>query len=180
MSTQTFADIIAANFQEIRRNFYTGLIDKGYEWDEDLMSDAFVCCCNTLKDKEMTKKDAIKYYWTAYINKYKTKQSHKIPMMSFEDMEEEYDEIDIPYHKDVDDIYDIIVKAVQDEYGLKKAFIWEMYVCKGVPSADLRAMGFTDINFIYFARQVKRFILKHVVPDNPKLQELLSTRKDIF
>ena len=42
--TSNFADIIASNYEEIKRNFKSGLRDRGYDWDEDLMNDAFISC----------------------------------------------------------------------------------------------------------------------------------------
>lgn len=178
--TGTFADIIAANFQEIQRNFKSGLKNKGYSYDEDLMNDAFVSCNATLKDRQMKKKDAIKYYWTAYINKFKTKQTSKKPVISYENIIEEIEPIDNQeYREEIDQIYDIIIKAVQDKFGIKKAYIWDLYVCKGKSIKEIRSMGLDCIdNYVYFTRQVKRYILNHVVPFNRELQELLSARKD--
>lgn len=155
-----FEDIIVDNFEEIRNNFKIGLNKKGYLYNEDIMNDAFISCMKTLQNKLLTKKDAIKYYWTAYINKYKTysKQSKKfIEMID--------DIIDInQYNIYADILYDEIIKAIRDKFGVRKAFIWEMYVCQGKTSKEIRSMGFNDIdNFIYFNRQVKRYLTNHIL-----------------
>lgn len=177
----TFANIVAENFDEIRRNFKSGLKDKGYPWDEDIMSDAFLNCVNTLKDRELDKKDAIKYYWVAYVNKYKTLIS-KHKLLSYD--EELDDVINIrddarPYDSSIDRIHDIIIEELQDHYGVRKAYIWELYVCKDVPQKEIAAMGLKGVkNYAYFTKQVKRYIQNHIIPQNSELQELINTRKD--
>ena len=55
----SFEDIVIENFVEIQRNFKSGLINKGYSYDEDLFNDAFISCRNTLSDKELTITDII-------------------------------------------------------------------------------------------------------------------------
>ena len=41
-SLKKFSDIIAENFIEISENFKVGLKSKGYQYDEDIMNDAFI------------------------------------------------------------------------------------------------------------------------------------------
>ena len=72
MVNKCFSDIVAENFNEIYKNFRIGLKSKGYAFSEDIMNDAFISCVTTLKDKQMSKQEALKYYWTAYINRFKT------------------------------------------------------------------------------------------------------------
>lgn len=173
--TSNFADIIASNYEEIKRNFKSGLRDRGYDWDEDLMNDAFISCNSALKDKPIDKKDAIKYFWTSYINKYKTKKSKEISTESIEDVDIE----DVTYDKDIDRIYDIIISELQDRFGIRKAYIWDLYVCQGKSAKAIRSMGFDDIdNFIYFNKQIKRYIKKHIIPSNKELYELIKIRME--
>lgn len=173
-----FEDIVIENFVEIQRNFKSGLINKGYSYDEDLFNDAFISCRNALSDKELTKKEVIKYFWTAYVNKYKTKMSKNKNHLSFEDMIDEIDDINEEYNDVPDKIYDIIIKAIQDKFGLKKAFIWELYVCRGKSAKEIRNMGFDVDNFVYLTRQIKRYIHNHLIPNNKELQELIKNRKE--
>ena len=170
----TFADIVAVNYDEIRRNFKAGLKERGYDWDEDLLNDAFISCNSALKNKDISKTEAIKYFWTSYINKFKTKQSKKKPEESIED--HDVDLICPVYNDSIDKIYNIFLEAVQDEYGLRKAYIWELYVCEGKSAKEIREMGFDDVdNFAYFTRKVKRF-LKRFISENPDLKELVKNR----
>ena len=177
--SNTFSEIVAENFSEISRNFHSGLVAKGYEYDEDIMSDAFIRCCTTLKDKQMTKQEALKYYWVAYINKYKTKvlKPHIIEM--YEDMTEFDDIEDEKYNNTIDKIYNIIIKELQDKYGVRKACIWEMYACEGMTVKEIKKLGFDDIdNYAYFAKQIKRYIKNHIVKENQELKELIKYRNE--
>jgi hypothetical protein len=180
MHEQNFSSIVAANYTEICRNFKAGVKHYGYTFDEDIMGDAFLSCCNTLKDKQLTKQEAIKYYWTAYINKYKTRQEREFIMDCYDNMEEEFDDIETKYYNSTTDkIYDIIIAGVQDHFGVRKATIWEMYACQGKSSKEIRAMGFDDIdNYAYFTKQVKRYIKNHIIAENRELQELIAERKE--
>jgi len=174
---KTFSDIIVDNFQEIQRNFKIGLKNKGYQYDEDILNDAFISCCKSLKDKVLTEKEAIKYYWTSYINKYKTKVLSKHQLILESEMEE-YDFQDEKYDDTIDKIYSIIIKAIQDKFGVRDAYIWDLYVCQGKTSKYIRNMGFNVDNFVYFTRKIKRYILNHVIPNNQELKELIKYRKE--
>lgn len=180
MNEMSFTDIVAANYNEIVRNFKAGVKNHGHVFDEDIMNDAFVSCFNSLKDKKLTKQEVIKYYWVAYVNKYKTRQEHEQIMDCYDNVEEEFEDIENEhYNSTTDKIYDIIISGVQDHYGVRKATIWEMYACQGKSSKEIRAMGFNDIdNYAYFTKQVKRYIKNHIIAENRELQELIAERKE--
>ena len=180
MNEMSFVDIVAANYDEIVRNFKVGVKNRGYVFDEDIMNDAFVSCFNSLKDKKLTKQEALKYYWVAYVNKYKNRQEHEQIMDCYDNVEEEFEDIENEcYNSTTDRIYDIIISGVQDHYGVRKATIWEMYACQGKSSKEIRAMGFNDIdNFAYFTKQVKRYIKNHIIAENRELQELIAEIKE--
>jgi hypothetical protein len=180
MNNQKFQDIIAENYNEIYCNFRSGLKSKGYQFDEDIMSDVFLSCYNSLKDKEITKSEALKYYWVAYINKIKTHSERESVIDYYEDMIESFDDIAVEkYDSTMDRIYDIIITGLQDHYGIRKASIWEMYTCQGKSSKEIKEMGFKDVtNYAYFMKQVKRYIKNHIIPENKELQELIAERKE--
>ena len=172
----TFANIVADNFQEIQRNFKAGLRDKGYQYNEDIMNDAFISCNQSLKDRLLSKKEAIKYYWVAYINKYKTTVSKN--KLKYVDILDDIDTEDEEYNDTIDEIYKIIISEIQDRFGLRKAYIWDLYVCQGKSAKEIRSMGIMDVdNFVYFTRSIKRYIQNHIIPKNKKLQELITIRK---
>ena len=68
ISRRTFNDIVASNLDEIKKNFTIGLKKNGYLFDEDMFVDVGIRCATTLKDREMSKDECIKYFWTAYNN----------------------------------------------------------------------------------------------------------------
>lgn len=175
MNKYTFAEIVADNFSEILKNFKSGLKSKGYEFIEDLMNDAFISCNSALKDRKMTKQEAIKYYWASYINKYKSCMAKN----RYVSLDENYEEIDEPYNSGVDEIYDIIINELRDKFGIRKTFIWEMYACRGMSAKEIKGMGFDEIeNFVYFNRKIKRYIHHHIIKDNAKLKELIDCRRE--
>ena len=180
MNEMSFADIVAANYDEVVRNFKAGVKNHGYVFDEDIMNDAFVSCFNSLKNKKLTKQEALKYYWVAYVNKYKNRQEHEQIMDCYDNVEEEFEDIENEhYNSTTDKIYDIIISGVQDHYGVRKATIWEMYACHGKSSKEIKAMGFNDIdNYAYFTKQVKRYIKNHIITENRELHELIAERKE--
>lgn len=175
MDKYTFSEIVSENFIEIQRNFQSGLKVKGYEYNEDLMNDAFISCYSALADKKMTKQEAIKYYWTSYINKYKTWSSKK----KYTSLPDDYEECDEePYSTTTDEIYRIIIDGLIDKFGILKTYLWELHTCQGKSAKEIEQMGFDKIeNFVYFNRQIKRYINKHIIPNNKKLQELIECRK---
>jgi hypothetical protein len=180
MNKQKFSDIVAENYNEICRNFRVGLKAKGYSFDEDIMNDAFISCSNNLKDKYITKQEALKYYWVAYINKYKNKSNKACRVDCVEDMDEKFEYIENKkYDNTIDKIYNIIIGELQDHFGIRKASIWEMYACQGISAKEIRAMGLNDVtNFAYFTKQVKRYIKNHIIAENKELQELINIRKE--
>lgn len=176
MTKGNFNDIISRNFNEIQRNFKAGLQNKGYPYDEDILNDAFVSCSKSLKEKELSKTEAIKYYWVAYINKLKTKLLSKKYNISLDD---DIDYLDEEYDDTADSIYDIIIEEIRNKFGVRDAHVWELYICKGKSAKEIRNMGFDYIdNFVYFNRKIKRYILNHVIPNNQKLKELIDNRKE--
>lgn len=182
MNKSYFKDIIAENFSEIYRNFQIGLTQKGYKYDEDIMSDAYLSCCNALKDRLVTKSEAIKYYWTAYINKFKTAMSKQNFIVSIEDMDENEDVPDVPdsqYDETIDDIYKLITFDLQDKYGVRDACIWELHSLHGMTSKSIRDMGYIkETNLAYLSKKMKRYIKNHIIRENSKLKELIKNRKE--
>lgn len=178
MHKQEFENIIIDNFNEIQRNFKSGLTNKGYKYDEDLINDTFISCRNSLVGKKFTKKEAIKYFWTAYINKYKTKMTKKSLSVEYLSDLTDIEEFDSNYDNTIDEIYDIIIQGIRDKFGLKYAYIWELYICYGKSSKEIRNMGFDVDNFVYLTRKIKRYIINHLIPSSTRLQELIQTRKE--
>jgi hypothetical protein len=175
----TFCQHVGKYYDEIRKNFKACAGKNNIQWSEDILHDAFISCNNTLKDKIIDKKEAIKYYWVAYVNKYRTQMSKQKKFDSIEDLTElDDEELNLEcgsYNNIPDKIYDIIMSGVQDQFGLRIAYIWDLYTCRGYSSKELREMGFDFIqNFVYFSKSIKRYIKHHIIPQNAELQELIK------
>lgn len=176
-----FADIVADNFYEIRDNFKRGLKSKGFGYDEDILSDTFISCNLALKDKLMTKEEGIKYFWTAYLNKLKTHAQQKSNTVYIDDLTfggeiecPELDIIDETYNKDIDILYDYIMDNIRTKFGKEEADIFEMHICKGIHTKELEEMGYTNINFVYLTKKIKRYINNHIIKDNGYVKDLLK------
>ena len=179
MTNNYFSAIVAENYDEICKNFRAGLKSKGYTFSEDIMNDAFISCVTTLKDRQLTKQEALKYYWTAYINRFKTLANRNRVIEYVEDITVFEDTPSTTYNDIPDKIYDIIIKELQDHYGIKKVYLWELYALRGKTTKEIKAMGFKDIdNYAYFTKQVKRYVKNHIIKENNLLQELIKCRKE--
>ena len=99
---EQFLNHISDNLEEIKKNFKTGLSKQGYLFDEDVLSDVILKCNDKLSDKNIDKKDSIKYLWVSYINKLKNnikrnKEDVGLPI--------NFDMIDNEYDFDIDELY---------------------------------------------------------------------------
>ena len=166
-----FADIIASDYNNITKKFEHGLKSKGYTFDEDIFMDTFISCNNTLGDKILSSEEAIKYFWSSYINKLKTISSQKEYLVYIDDMndgecEDPWEGLDIAdthYDSYVDDLYNYIMNAVKDKYGEEEAKIFDLHINNGVHTKTLVDMGYKDVNFEYLVKKIKRYIKTHVI-----------------
>lgn len=168
-----FSDIIAENFIEISENFKVGLKSKGYRYDEDIMNDAFISSNSALKDKLMDKSEAIKYYWTSYINKYKSYLTKKSETCEELDIEEDIlNEIieerasKTAYNKDIDDLYIIIQEELKEYFGNEEIDEWIQHVCYGKP--------YKSGNINYLTKKIRRYISNKAIYKNKILKELIE------
>ena len=68
----SFTDIIAKQFNNIKTEFEMRSYNLFNEWDEDLFMDTYIKCSKILNDKQLTKSEYLKYFWTSYKNSFKT------------------------------------------------------------------------------------------------------------
>lgn len=175
MCCDKFSNIIASNFVEIKKNFKTGLKNSGYKWDEDIFMDAYIKCDSVLKDKIMDKKEALRYYWTAYINKIKNKYKSRYVVM--DEIPENYDKIDEEYNEDKDLICEIMYEAVVKKFGKSIANAWVDHRCFG-KKADIimKEYGF-DQDFHYILKRIKKYINEDLM-ENKYFNELRNNILD--
>lgn len=171
MCCGTFSYVVANNFQEIKKNFKTGLKNSGYIWDEDIFMDAYIKCDNVLKDKIMDKKEALKYYWTAYINKLKNKYKSRYAIA--DEIPEDYDAIDEVYNEDKDLLCEVIYNAVLEKFGKPVANAWVDYRCFGKKSDQIMKEYKFDQDFHYILKRIKKYINEELMEDK-YIQELYN------
>ena len=164
MCCDKFSNIIAANFMEIKKNFKTGLKNSGYKWDEDIFMDAYIKCDSVLKDKLMDKKEALKYYWTAYVNKIKNKYKSRYTVM--DEIPEDYDKIDEEYNEDKDLLCEIMYNAVVKKFGKPIANAWVDHRCFGKKSEQIMREYKFDQDFHYILKRIKKYINEDLMEDS--------------
>lgn len=169
MCVEKFSTIVANNFVEIKKNFKTGLKNSGYKWDEDIFMDAYVKCDSVLKDRLMDKKEALRYYWTAYVNKMKNKYKSRYSIM--DEIPEDYDKIYEEYNEDKDLLCDELYKSVKNKFGESVARAWIDYRCFGKKVDVIMKDYKFDQDFHYTLKRIKKYIGEEI-SKNTYMQEL--------
>lgn len=181
--TDTFANIIAEYYNEIKRKFISGLKDKGYKFDEDILSDTFISCNTALKEKLLTKEEAVKYFWTSYINKIKSQPARNIIYMdeitpiNEEDEYIEYDEFGAvsEYNMDIDNIYNYILDKVEEKFGIDIVNVWTKHVCDNKKISELRE-EYNDVNVEYQIKKVRKYVDKLIKTDKILMEMIKNFR----
>lgn len=175
MGESNFKEAICNNFNNLKRNFQSGLKNKGYDFDEDLFIDTLLKCGSALKNRDITKSEMIKYCWTAYVNGLKRL---KLKEKTTLDIEETTVEIyDIPYNEDIDRIYEIIIKEVKERFEEHISSAWISHVCHNKSYKELESDGY-DFKFNYEFKRIMRYIRNNLLKNNEELSELVKNLKD--
>lgn len=175
MNTSTFISIISNNFERIKKNFQTGLKTNGYEFDEDLFIDTLLRCSCTLKDKQMTEKEAAKYYWVSYINSLKRVKSNPL---EFDIEEYDIDDPEEEYNEDIDGLYNYIILSVESKFGTDISNAWREHICHGKTYKELEMMGY-KMKFNYEFKRITRFIRNHLVKHRIFIEFMSNVRDDV-
>ena len=178
ISRRTFNDIVASNLDEIKKNFTIGLKKNGYLFDEDMFVDVGIRCATTLKDREMSKDECIKYFWTAYNNA--RKNQYWLPIHVSSDDEGDHDVVlkddSQPYDKNIDTVCNIICNAVKEKFGDVEYSMWMDKIYEGKTYKELKEK-YGDINVLGIFRKIKKYILQKLPKTNKEYRERLD---DLF
>ena len=161
MDTGTFMDIVASRYKDIKSLFKTRLYNMGLQFDEDLFNDTFIKCVNKFGNDEITYDVTVKYYWTAYLNTIRSelnKEEYTEPLD-----EELHDCLDDTFNEYIDeslahDIYNKVLKAVEDKYGVNEANVYFMYKYHNWKECDLHIAGYDCTNLKDRIKTIHRFI----------------------
>lgn len=165
-----FVEIISQNFAEIKNNFKSGLGKLGYEYSEDILADTFIKCNSALNDKKLTKKEAIKYFWTAYIN---TLKNIKVKNKKFIEMPENIDMINEEYNNDIDKLYDAVIKMLYDKFGEEDINIWIQYKFNKTTFNEILNIYNNDKSLQYMFKKIGKF-LKHNIYNDKNIIKILD------
>lgn len=163
MSAGTFMDIVASRYKDIKSLFKTRLYNIGLQFDEDLFNDTFIKCATKFGNEKITYEVIVKYFWIAYFNTIKSEFAKETNTV-FEPFDEEiHDCIDDVYNDYIDDdfardIYNKVLKAVEDKFGLTEANIYFMYKYHNWKECDLIAAGYNCRNLTDRIKTVHRFV----------------------
>lgn len=174
--TESFKVIATKNLDEIKKNFAIGLKRLGFKFDEDLFIDVCMKCDLTLKDKEMTKEDCIKYLWTAYNNTLRSRESRKqIELMIDEDVYSDNLSYNDEYDMNIDIICNIIQTSIRKRFGEIIYNIWFDHIFNSKTYKDLINV-YGERNYMGLFRKINKFIKEKL----PKLNKEYKERIEDF
>ena len=114
MYTGTFSEIVGKDYDTIKNIFINKSNNRSLLWCEDTFHDVIIKCIEKFEDKIISNEEAIKYSWTAYINSI----LNYIDKSNIEtDLDEEYDIEDTEYNNDIDNIYNVILEDIKENFG---------------------------------------------------------------
>lgn len=162
-TTGTFLELVAGSYDEIKVNFKIGLNKIKYSFDEDLFSDAILKCNSTLGDKIITKEEALKYFWVAYINGYKNQKKSNWVKKSVP-ITDDFNIIDSRPECDyeIDNIYREIINILKDKFGEKNTEAWVKHILFKKPYNKMLEDGEIPQNFHYIVKKIKKFLYSNV------------------
>lgn len=175
MSTAgTFLTHVAGSYGEIKGNFKKGLSKMKYSFDEDLFSDTILKCNNTFGDKVITKEEALKYFWVAYLNGYKNDKK-KYAVKNAEAIPDNFNIADNrpEYNYEIDDTYNIIIDALKDRFGEKNADAWVKHILFKKPYNKMLEDNEIPQNFHYTIKKIKKF-LQGEIRNNKSIQQMVE------
>ena len=174
MGVNILENIITNSYETIKTNFKIACAKNNLIFDEDLFNDTYLNCFYTLNGKNITEKNAIQYFWTAYSNNSRKKHrvsKYRPKLKSIDEKYEDKDEDD--YGEKRFQIFDIMIDSVTNKFGNEISNIWQLHFIENKTYNDLIKMGHEKINFHNLFRQINSYI-KNILPkENPHFKKLL-------
>ena len=153
-----FSDAIAENFNKIRTDFEKKSYKLFEEFNEDLFMDAYIKCSETLKNKEMSKEEYIKYYWVSYVNGFKTLKSETPNVISIDDPNREHIiSLYTPYNISIDITCETIISNVKLKFGDYYAGAWLLHILENKTYKELKELGY-DFKFNDVFKNITKWI----------------------
>lgn len=148
-------ELVGANYDDIKSLFKKRSYNAGISFDEDSFNDAFIKCANKFENTIITLELTTKYFWTAYLNTAKTNfGSRKLDTVS----------LDIEFHDVIDennyasDIYNMIMDAIEMEFGYNDMMIYSLHKFHNWSKHDLEDSGYDISNFESRIKEIHKFV----------------------
>lgn len=172
--------IVLTDYCEIVKKYKCATYSLGMTFDQDVFHDTYIKCEQTLRNKNITKDDIMKYLWVSYINNLrKSKQYTKYKPKMYDMNESSYNIIDENncHYEERFAIYNIIKNEVINEYGEDEFVVWYLHFGEGKTYEDLEKMGYTNFNFHNLFRSINRYVKNKLLK---KHEDLLNSNTDLY
>lgn len=150
-------DIVAIHYDDIKRIYTLRDNNKKQKFDEDSFNEAFIKCASKFGNNIITYDDAIKYFWIAYSNTYKSSKTNKFIEFDID----AHDYIDNTYNENIDTLVSDIFNNIEKKFGKNNRDAYELYICQNWKINDIINKGIVDKDFPNTLKRIKRFISKN-------------------
>ena len=150
-----FANVVANNFEAIKKSFITRLKQMGNEFDEDMFMDNFIKCCTTLNDKPMSKSDCINYFWRAYVNNLKTPSKFITISLDDPDRGPIVPDLPVSYNYSIDRKYQNLINLLEEKFGNYYTQAYILHFAEDKSYKELIELGFDFKHNNIFKRMTK-------------------------
>ena len=159
MYDNEFSKLISEEFDLIKSKFESKSISLYEEFDEDVFIDAYIKCCEVI-NKPLSKEECIKYFWTAYANRFKTMQS-KNKYTSFHDIQKnQIISINESYNYNIDILYGRIINDAKLVFNSEYVEAWIYHICEGKSYKELEQLGY-NFKFNDVFKKIMKWVRKN-------------------
>lgn len=166
MERNYFNELVVKDFYVLKTKFQTKLKTMGLEFDEDLFVDTMLKCDKALINKDLPKHDLLKYWWVSYCNEVKRNKN-----IVYIDINDDIDSCDEMYEDIVDDIYNFVIKELNNNFDNTVIDAWINHICHNKSYKELIEMGY-NYKFNNEFKKITRFIKNKILKTNKEFDVL--------
>ena len=155
-----FVDVVSNGFNKIRAEFERNSCNSFGEFDEDLLMDSYIKCCDALVDRDMQESEYIKYFWKTYSNLYKTSRSNPLAMVRIDDPNNgRIINLQDPYNISIDLTCEKILKMVYKKFSKDHVDAWVLHVYDNKSYDELEELGY-NFKFNDIFKRITKWVRK--------------------
>lgn len=177
----TLSNVIGNQYDEIKNNFIIGSKKQKIIFDNDVFSDTFIKCYDTLGDKPFEdSKCVIKYYWASFLNNIRKKFRKPKYKPIVTELNENIDMIDEESDTEIKCcICDLILDSVYEKFGDRLYNAWYLHFIENKTYDYILSLPYyKDLNLHDEFRRIMTYIRKKLVNENAELKELISNLQE--